>query len=182
VIISASRSVEVLIMSALLTYHWRNGLLSAVAAGKTFHLSTYQNSSAIDVWQKVQGSRPGRVTLWAHCFALPHQHFRGGPSIPDSVAAGQVLHRIEVGGTEKLEIYDYPGEYAQRFDGVGPRGGRLPHPHVGAAVYVGGKSGGTYIHGWPPCHHKMCIAVRKQWDQLFAAIATEKELSFSIAQ
>ena len=30
---------------------------------------------------------------------------------------------MKVGGNEKLEIYDYPGEYAQRFDGIQPEGG-----------------------------------------------------------
>ena len=30
------------------------------------------------------------------------------------------------GNTTQLEIYDYPGEYAQRFDGVDPGGGDRP--------------------------------------------------------
>ena len=171
-------------MSASLIYHWRQGLLTAVTAGKTFHLPTYQPPSSIEVWQKAQGSRSGRVTLWDHCFELPHRGVGRDRSIPGSAAAGAVIHRIgiEAAGAEKLEIYDYPGEYAQRFDGVKPGRGRLPHPHPGAVVYVGGKRGGTYIHGWPPCNLKPCVLVTQQWDQLFEAIARESELRFSIQQ
>ena len=39
------------------------------------------------------------------------------------MAAGTVTHKLKVGGNDKLEIYDYPGDYAQRFDGVDPGGG-----------------------------------------------------------
>ena len=31
---------------------------------------------------------------------------------------GQVVHRLGARGGDAFEIYDYPGEYAQRFDGV----------------------------------------------------------------
>ena len=34
-----------------------------------------------------------------------------------------MTHKLQVGGNDRLEIYDYPGEYAQRFDGVSPGGG-----------------------------------------------------------
>lgn len=169
-------------MSASLIYHWRRCLLSAVAAGKIFHLPTYPNPVSIGVWQKAQGARSGKVTLWDHRFELPHKHFKVGRLIPDSVAVGKVMYRIEAGINEKLEIYDFPGEYAQRFDGVDKGGGRTPHRHLGAVLYVGGKGGGTYIHGLPPCNLRMCVLVTKQWDQLLEAIVEEKELSFSIEQ
>ena len=42
------------------------------------------------------------------------------------MAAGTVTHKLKVGGNDKLELYDYPGEYAQRFDGVDPGGGDRP--------------------------------------------------------
>jgi hypothetical protein len=172
-------------MSASLIYHWRRGLLSTVAAGRIFHLPTYQPPSSIDVWQKVQELRPGKVTLWDHCFELPHaRRAAGDRAIPGSTAVGSVIHRIgiEAAGTEKLETYDYPGRYAQRFDGVDPGGGRIPHHHPGAVVYVGGQRSGMHIHGWPPCNLKTCVVVMQRWDQLFEAIAQEKDLSFSIAQ
>src|SRR5262249_56358596 len=35
-------------------------------------------------------------------------------------------HKLNVGNNGKLEIYDYPGEYAQRYDGIDPGGGERP--------------------------------------------------------
>ena len=35
---------------------------------------------------------------------------------------GEVTHKLSVGGNEHLEIYDFPGGYAQRFDGVDRNG------------------------------------------------------------
>ena len=43
-----------------------------------------------------------------------------------AVQAGQVTHRLRLAGNEQLELYDYPGGYAKRFDGVGPGGGDQP--------------------------------------------------------
>jgi len=42
------------------------------------------------------------------------------------VQAGKVVHKLKVGGNDSLEIYDYPGAYAQRFDGISPGGGEQP--------------------------------------------------------
>ena len=156
-------------MSASVIYYWRRGVLT-LAAGQIFHVQTHQTQSRIDDWQKVQERRVGKVTLWDHCFerALP-----GG---------GTVVYRIgiEASGTEKMATYDFPGYYAQRFDGVDRGEGSDSHRHSGAAVYVGGKRFETYVHGWPPCNLPMCVVVMQQWAELFAAIAKEKELSSSI--
>jgi len=74
-------------------------------------------------WEKTQELRSGQYTLWDHCFELPHKHLEAEQKIIDSVSAGQVQHKLKIGNNEKLEIYDYPGQYAQRFDGVNPGGG-----------------------------------------------------------
>jgi len=74
-------------------------------------------------WEKVQELRSGKYTLWDHCFELPHRHLEADATIKDSAAVGRVKHSLKVGGNDKLEIYDYPGEYAQRFDGVDRGGG-----------------------------------------------------------
>ena len=34
-----------------------------------------------------------------------------------------MTHKLKVGDNDKLELYDYPGGYAGRFDGVDKRGG-----------------------------------------------------------
>jgi type VI secretion system secreted protein VgrG len=77
-------------------------------------------------WQKIQELRSGKVTLWDHSFELPHKHLEAEKTIQDSVAAGKVTHKLKVGGNDKLEIYDWPGEYAQRFDGINKGGGEQP--------------------------------------------------------
>src|SRR5262249_45357893 len=74
-------------------------------------------------WEKVQELRSGKFKLWDHCFELPHKHLEGQRVIQDSVPVGTVTHRLKVGGNQRLEIHDYPGCYAQRFDGVQPGGG-----------------------------------------------------------
>jgi type VI secretion system secreted protein VgrG len=74
-------------------------------------------------WEKVQELRSGKYTLWDHCFELPHKHLEAEANILDSVQAGKVSHKLKIGGNDKFEVYDYPGEYAQRFDGVDRGGG-----------------------------------------------------------
>jgi type VI secretion system secreted protein VgrG len=74
-------------------------------------------------WEKVQELRAGKLRLWDHCFELPHQHLEGTRTIQDSVSVGAVTHKLKVGGNDRLHIHDYPGGYAQRFDGVDAGGG-----------------------------------------------------------
>jgi type VI secretion system secreted protein VgrG len=74
-------------------------------------------------WEKVQEWRSGKYTLWDHCFELPHKDLKAESNILESVSVGTVDHKIKVAGNDSFEIYDYPGEYAQRFDGVQPGGG-----------------------------------------------------------
>jgi type VI secretion system secreted protein VgrG len=74
-------------------------------------------------WEKSQWLRSGKVTVWDHCFELPHKHLEAQEIIQDSVAAGKVTHKLKVGNNDQLELYDFPGEYAQRFDGVERGGG-----------------------------------------------------------
>src|SRR5215831_2867011 len=77
-------------------------------------------------WRKIQELRSGKYTLWDHCFELPGKNLEADSTIIDSVMAGKVSHMLKVGGNDKFEIYDYPGEYAQRFDGVDGMGGNQP--------------------------------------------------------
>jgi type VI secretion system secreted protein VgrG len=80
----------------------------------------------IHQWTKMQELRSGKYTLWDHCFELPHKHLEADKTIQDSVVSGTVTHKLKVGGNDKLEIYDFPGEYAQRFDGIDKGGGEQP--------------------------------------------------------
>ena len=77
----------------------------------------------VALWEKWQDLRSGKVTLWDHCFELPQKHLEAEKIIPETVKAGKIDHKLKVGGNDRLEIYDYPGAYAKRFDGVNKSGG-----------------------------------------------------------
>jgi type VI secretion system secreted protein VgrG len=77
----------------------------------------------IHFWEKAQELRSGKYTLWDHSFELPHKHLEASKMILPDVQVGEVTHQLKTGGNEHLELYDYPGEYAQRFDGVDRGGG-----------------------------------------------------------
>ena len=74
-------------------------------------------------WEKVQELRSGKYTLWDHCFELPHKHLEADKPIQESVQVGEVTHKLKVANNDRLEFYDYPGAYAQRFDGIDKGGG-----------------------------------------------------------
>jgi hypothetical protein len=168
-------------MSAVLTYHVRAGQLGAVAAGKVFHLPTHKDPARVLMWEKVQELRSGKLTLWDHCFEPPYQQAGRLPSLTGGIPAQTVIQRVSLVSKRPKEVrsYDWPGEYAQRFDGTDARPG-VQHHHLGSAVYIGDRQAGVYVHGWPPCNLKPCIVVLHQWDDLRQAIASEAELSFAI--
>jgi type VI secretion system secreted protein VgrG len=76
--------------------------------------------------RKTQEVTSGKFTLWDHSFELPHKHLEADKPITDSVTAGKVTHKLKLGQNGQLEVYDWPGEYAQRFDGVDRGGGEQP--------------------------------------------------------
>jgi type VI secretion system secreted protein VgrG len=82
-----------------------------------------RDEERIHRWEKMQDLRSGKYTLWDHSFELPGKHLEAEKVVIDSVAAGTVTHKLKVGGNDKFEIYDYPGGYSQRFDGVDAGGG-----------------------------------------------------------
>ncbi|MGO9600240.1 MAG: type VI secretion system Vgr family protein, partial [Isosphaeraceae bacterium] len=82
-----------------------------------------RNEDRVQTWQKSQEIRSGKYTLRDQCFELPGQNLEAVKPTLDSVQVGTVSHKLKVAGNDKLELYDYPGGYAQRFDGVTPGGG-----------------------------------------------------------
>ncbi|MBX7103464.1 MAG: type VI secretion system tip protein VgrG [Gemmataceae bacterium] len=72
-------------------------------------------------WGKTQELTAGKVTLWDHCFESPNENYESKANIPTTLQTGKVSHKLNV-GNDSLELYDYPGEFAQRFDGVDPGG------------------------------------------------------------
>ncbi|HJZ89866.1 MAG TPA: type VI secretion system tip protein TssI/VgrG [Gemmataceae bacterium] len=77
-------------------------------------------------WDKAQELRAGKVTLFDHNFELPHKHLEADKAINGSVQSGTVTHKLAVGPVPKMELYDYPGAYAGRFDGVDKGGSDKP--------------------------------------------------------
>ncbi|MEQ1852008.1 MAG: type VI secretion system tip protein TssI/VgrG [Chthoniobacteraceae bacterium] len=77
----------------------------------------------IHEWVKLQDIRSGKFALWDQSFQRPGDNFESKKNTLGSIAVGKVTHKLEVAGNEKFEIYDYPGEFAQRFDGIDKGGG-----------------------------------------------------------
>jgi type VI secretion system secreted protein VgrG len=96
--------------------NYPNLTIEEVGGGKT-------DEDLIHSWEKTQELRSGKILLWDHCFELPHKHLEADKSILESVTVGTVTHKLKVGGNDTLEYFEYPGEYAQRFDGVNRSGG-----------------------------------------------------------
>jgi type VI secretion system secreted protein VgrG len=77
-------------------------------------------------WGKTQEVTSGKYTLWDHSFELPHKHLEAEKQISDGLQVGKAAHKLQVADNSKLEIYDWPGAYAQRFDGIDKGGGERP--------------------------------------------------------
>ena len=75
---------------------------------------------ACSSWEKTQELTSGKVTVRDHHFAVPDSPLEGTAAIAEAVQAGQVTHRLRFPGSDDFELYDYPGGYAQRFDGTSP--------------------------------------------------------------
>jgi type VI secretion system secreted protein VgrG len=77
-------------------------------------------------WEKTQELRSGKVTLWDQSFELPNKNLEAQKTIADTVSVGTVTHKLKTGGNDKLELYDFPGGYANHFDGIDRGGGERP--------------------------------------------------------
>ena len=75
------------------------------------------------VWEKQQVLRSGKVTLWDHSFELPHKPLDAQEMVDEDLQIGDITHKLKLAGNDKLEVYEFPGGYAQRFDGISPGGG-----------------------------------------------------------
>jgi hypothetical protein len=151
-------------------------------AGQAIRLATLRNQAGIGEWHQAarsSGAVAPDVVDWPKM-----QELRTG-----GVPAGPVGHRLTVAENAALEIYDYPGAYAQRFDGVdqgGAAGGSTNHRHHGRVVWVKltiktrFPDGGVCLHGPPPCGNPRCIVIVQQWDSLFQALKTARQVSIVV--
>jgi hypothetical protein len=171
-------------MSAHLTYRPREGAIFGVVAGKSIRLATLRSQAGVDMetWRHAARSSatvPANVTDWTK-----GQEFRAG-----KWGAGAIGNKLTVAENAALEIYDYPGAYAQRFDGVDPghgADGSANHRHQGRVVWVkpkfqaGFPRGGFHIHGPPPCANPRCIVILQDWDSLFQALKGARQISLVV--
>jgi type VI secretion system secreted protein VgrG len=116
----------------------------------------------ISSWEKTQEVRSGHVTLRDHCFQVPRQNLEADARIAGDVAVGRVRHTLRVAHNDRLEVDDFPGGYARRFDGVNPGGGDrsadLDHLFVdnkrSAVVRMEEEAaGGLLVHGEGMCRN-----------------------------
>jgi type VI secretion system secreted protein VgrG len=144
---------------------------------------------------KVQDHSSGKFTLWDHTFELPHQKNDAEKLMTDSVKIGQVEHKLKVGDNSKLEVYDWPGEYAQRFDGIDQGGSPQPaelkkispdakrtvelrmQQVASAAVRIQGSATARQMN----CGHKFTLATRPK-DLVATPIKAEGEYVVATVQ
>ncbi len=75
----------------------------------------------ISDWIKSQEVRTGKQTLRDHCFELT-DNLEASEPIVENLQAGTKTHKLKSAVNTDLENYDFPGRYAQRFDGIDPGG------------------------------------------------------------
>lgn len=82
-----------------------------------------RKEDAIFSWTKRQSITSGKVTLAEHHFELSNPNILATKPILESVATGAETHKLKIANNDKLEVYEHPARYAQRFDGIAPGGG-----------------------------------------------------------
>ncbi len=68
--------------------------------------------TSINRWQTDYQLQTGKVTLWDHNFQLPTRKLDN-----------EKVTVFPVGDSQKLELYDFPGGYARKYDGINSSGG-----------------------------------------------------------
>lgn len=76
-------------------------------------------------WHKAQTWTSGKYTLWDHHFQLPGKNLEAVQPVMGSVQVGSVAHQLKLGNAD-MEVYEHPGRYAYRFDGIDKSGGEKP--------------------------------------------------------
>jgi type VI secretion system secreted protein VgrG len=87
------------------------------------NLATQWQEDRILKWEKQQELIAGQHTIWDHQFEMHGKNLEAKKGAIDSIQVGKATHKVKAGGAEAREIYDYPGVYAHRFDGVNAGGG-----------------------------------------------------------
>jgi type VI secretion system secreted protein VgrG len=118
-------------------------------------------------WRRSQEIRSGKYTLRDYHFELPSTNLEESRQAQDTVEAGTGTYRLTAGNSADLEIYDHPGGYAGRYDGVNKGGGdqaddlqhiftdksrtvglRMQAETAGALLVTGKSSAGKFTAGY----------------------------------
>ncbi|HEY2783525.1 MAG TPA: type VI secretion system tip protein TssI/VgrG [Fimbriiglobus sp.] len=83
--------------------------------------STGESLDRITQMAKAQDLASAKFTLWDHTFELPHKNQEQAKPIAQSATVGTVTHKLST--LPNLEVYDWPGDYAKRYDQVDKGGG-----------------------------------------------------------
>ena len=75
-----------------------------------------EREDTVNTWHMMQELRPGKNTLRDYHFEMPTKTLE----FSDNTV-------FKVGGNDRFEIYDYPGEYAKKFNKPGERLGDIEH-------------------------------------------------------
>ena len=74
-------------------------------------------------WEKSQEIRSGKYTLWDHASSCPARTWRPSSRPWTRCRREPSATSSRSPATIAFELYDFPGGYAQRFDGIAPGGG-----------------------------------------------------------
>jgi type VI secretion system secreted protein VgrG len=75
----------------------------------------------IRTWEKAQELRSAQYTVRDYCFEMPTGNLEESNPILDQVKVGTVTHKLNL-APKKVEVYEYPGGYAKRYDAVDSQG------------------------------------------------------------
>jgi type VI secretion system secreted protein VgrG len=112
-------------------------------------------------WEKVQELRAGMVSFRDHTFEKPEATLEVNRPVLKEIAVGMVTHKLNSINSE-LELYDYPGPYAKRFDEIDRNGSE--DTTESAKIYPDGErtvriameretTAAVAIHGESDCRH-----------------------------
>jgi len=101
-----------------------------LVGGSTVHFENLQGGlreeERISAWTRTQYWGSGKYTVWDHHFQIPHAHLDADKVAIGDVTAGTQHHKLNIAGNEDMEVYENPGRYAQRYDGIDRGGGEKP--------------------------------------------------------
>ncbi len=73
-------------------------------------------------WEKTQDLRSGTSSVRDHSFELPTNALDSKVTTAATIDVGSVAHPLRLGGNHALDLYEFPGGYAKRYDSVGRSG------------------------------------------------------------